>query len=155
MGYADAGPLCPTPICLSPQWFKRPEAAAERMPGAPPPAQSQASRAGCGTAVGAGRPGRGGGARGAQHHGQLPRRSAQPQCSGPALTPSGLEPSGQCAAALPPLRSRRPRAESWINSFPPRAQKGRGAPPQCAAVEAGHHQDWFTPCPEMVQKQKG
>lgn len=31
--------LCPTPLFVSPQWFKRPEAGAERMPGpAPRPA---------------------------------------------------------------------------------------------------------------------
>lgn len=104
-------PSLPRPLSVSPQWFKRPQAAAERMPGAPPPAPSRARGAGCGTAVGAGRPGRGAG-RGDQHRGQLPRRSAQPQQLGAALTPSGPRLSGRCAAAVPPLHSWRPRAPS-------------------------------------------
>lgn len=105
------GPLCPAPLFVSPQWFKRPQAAAERMPGAPPPAPSRARGAGCGTAVGAGRRGRGRGA-GRQHRGQFPRRSAQPQQLGAVLTPSGPQLGGRRAAAEPPLRSWRPRARS-------------------------------------------
>lgn len=55
--------LCPTPLFVSPQWFNRPEAGTERMPGAAPlhPTPNPAHRAGCGTAVGAGRPGQGAG----------------------------------------------------------------------------------------------
>lgn len=52
--------LPPTPTFVSLQWFKRPEAFAERMPSSPPP-PSRARGASCGTAVGAGQPGRGAG----------------------------------------------------------------------------------------------
>ena len=69
----------------------------------------------------------GGGARGGQHHGQLPRRSAQPQGLGAVLTPTGPERNRRCAAAVP-LHRGRPQARSLSNCFPPRTQKERWAP---------------------------
>lgn len=131
---------------------KGPKAATGRMPGAPPPARSGARGAGCGTAVGAGRPGRGAG-RGGQHRGQLPRRSAQPQRPGAVLTPSRPEPSRQRAAAAPPPGGRGPAAP--LTPSLPGHGRGGGHPPQCAAVEAGRRRDWFNPSPRDVQKQEG
>lgn len=135
---------CPAPS-VSPQWFQRPQAAAERMPGAPPPAPSPARGAGCGTRSGGGPAGPGGGARR-----PAPRTAPPPQCAaaaaGAALTPSAPRPSGRRAAAEPPLGRGRPRARSWINSFPPGTQKGRWAP-QCTAAEAARRRHRFNPLP--------
>lgn len=98
------------------------------MPGAPPAPHSEPGaprrlrhRSGGGPA------GPGGGARDGQHHGQLPRRSAQPQGLGAVLTPTGPERSRRCAAAVP-LHRGRPRARSLSNSFPPGTQRERPAP---------------------------
>lgn len=143
--------LCPTPIFVSPQWFNRPEAGTQRMPGASPPAPH--SKPGAPRRLrhrsGGGPAGPGGGARGGQHHGQLPLRSAQPQGLGAVLTPTGPERSRHCAAAVP-LHRGRPQARSLSNSFPPRTQKGKVGTRRSAQLDSVRI--GLPPCPKMVQK---
>ena len=73
----SVGPFCPAPLLVSPQWFKRPEAAAERMPGAPP-RLLRAGRAAQDAAPQWGRAARAGG-RGARR--PAPRTVPPPQCA--------------------------------------------------------------------------
>lgn len=98
---------------------------------------------------GGGPAGPGGGARGGQHHGQLPLRSAQPQGLGAVLTPTGPERSRHCAAAVP-LHRGRPQARSLSNSFPPRTQKGKVGTRRSAQLDSVRI--GLPPCPKMVQK---
>ena len=110
------------------------------MPGAPPPPSEPDAGRRLRHRSGGGPDGPGGGARGGQHHGQLPHSSAQPQGLSAVLTHSRPLPNRQCAAAVP-LHSGRPQARSLINSFPPRTQKERWAPVAVRSLEAGQRQD--------------
>lgn len=102
---------------------------------------------------GGGPAGPGGGARGGQHRGQLPRRSAQPQRPGAALTPLGPEPCAQRAAAMPPLHSWRPRAWSLTPTLP-QHRNGGGHRRSAQLWSLDSVRADLTRCPEMVQKQE-